>query len=71
MEWVRKKMWRGREKLLVSIFIILSLLVFLLLSAGCSSQEEEVVGIGSGIDELKGSVCPCGEVFYRNGIWLS
>ncbi len=58
-----KKTWR--QVFPIGIGILLVSMV------GCSSQEEEVVGVGSGIDELKESVCPCGDVFYRNGIWLS
>ena len=38
--------------------------------SGCSSTEETPVGIGSDMDSLKKSACPCGEVFYRNGVIL-
>lgn len=40
------------------------------LSVGCSTSEENSVGISSDRDDLKKSACPCGEIFYQNGIFI-
>ena len=47
---------------------LISLFLFSLFVSGCSSIEEKPVGIGYDMDELKKSACPCGKVFYRNGV---
>ncbi len=36
--------------------------------SGCTSLEDPPRGIGYDMDALKQSACPCGEVFYRNGV---
>lgn len=36
--------------------------------SGCSSLDETPRGIGYDMDALKTSACPCGKVFYRNGV---
>lgn len=51
-----------------------TLTAFLFLSfftSGCSTIEEKPVGIGYDMDALKQSACPCGKVFYRNGVGVS
>ncbi|MBS0184784.1 MAG: hypothetical protein JSS34_00275 [Proteobacteria bacterium] len=45
-------------------FVFLIIMGF---TAGCSTSEEEPVGIGSDADSLKRSACPCGTLFYQNG----
>lgn len=51
----------------LSPIILLSILLSLM---GCATSEEEPKGIGAETDALKKSVCPCGEVFYRNGAFI-
>ncbi len=50
-----------------SLFLIGSILLW----CGCSTSEETPVAIGSNPDDLKKSACPCGDIFYRNGILLN
>lgn len=49
------------------IFFIFMSMVSL---SSCSSVEEIPQGIGSDMDALKKSACPCGDIFYRNGHYL-
>ena len=45
-------------------------LIFMGLSSGCSTSEESPVGVGSDVDSLKKSACPCGDLFYQNGFLI-
>ena len=52
------------------IKIFLTLFLGMVLSS-CSSSEETPQGIGSDMDALKKSACPCGDIFYRNGVHIN
>ncbi|HQS84735.1 MAG TPA: hypothetical protein PLY23_07525 [Alphaproteobacteria bacterium] len=47
------------------------LMMYVLLSlcmSGCTSLEDPPRGIGYDMDALKESACPCGDIFYQNGV---